>query len=36
MQEAPRCLAGSLVQSDQTQQVVYSGVNLKGPDAVLE
>ncbi|CAL8287789.1 unnamed protein product [Arctogadus glacialis] len=36
MQEAPRCLAGSLLQSDQTHQVVYSGLNFKGPDAVLE
>ncbi|CAL8294040.1 unnamed protein product [Lota lota] len=33
-QEVPRCLAGSRVQSDQTDAVFYSVINIKRPNAV--
>ena len=35
-QEVPRCLAGSCVQSDQTDEVLYSVVNFKRHNAVTE
>ena len=35
-QEVPRCLAGSCVQSDQTEEVLYSAVNVKRHNAVPE
>ncbi|XP_030236016.1 B-cell receptor CD22-like isoform X3 [Gadus morhua] len=35
-QEVPRGFAGALVESDQTEQVLYSAINLKRPKAVPE
>ncbi|CAL8333594.1 unnamed protein product [Boreogadus saida] len=35
-QEVPRGFAGSLVESDHTEQVLYSAINLKRPKAVPE
>ena len=35
-QEVPRGFAGALVESDQTEQVLYSAINLKIPEAVPE
>ena len=35
-QEVPRCLAGSCVQSDQTEEVLYSAVNVKRHNALPE
>ena len=35
-QEVPPCLAASRVQSDQTEEVLYSAVNFKSHNAVPE